>query len=146
MPRAEELYRKILDRAFEWQRIGYIRERHLTNSGTYLKEPFKKRCPVEWYNQMILEFEDEMKKSAERRDFEKAVKWRDALIKIERGSDIYDVLHVVDELWSAKRLPSVKAFLTHAWSDISDFDKGYLIDKDRKPLTEDKFKSWKNQK
>ncbi len=130
--RAEELYRRILDQAFEWQRSGYIRQKHLDNSATYMKAPFKERAPAEWYNQIILEFEDEMKKAADRREFEKAIKWRDALIKLKQGTDIYDVLHVVDELWSARNIPELKPFLEHKPEEISDFARDFL-----RPLDED---------
>ena len=124
--KADNLYRKILDHAFEWQRSGYIRKKHLENSSTYMKKPFNKRAPKEWYNQMVLEFEDEMNKASKNKDFEKAIKWRDALIKLKNGADIYDVLHVVDELWSARNIPSVKPFLQHKPEEISDFAKDYL--------------------
>ncbi len=126
MLKSEDLYRAILDQAFEWQRTGYIRKRHLDNSSTYMKQPFKKRTPAEWYNQILLEFEDEMKKATERKDFEKAVKWRDAIIKIHNETDIYDVLHVVDELWSARNIPSVKPFLDHKPEELSDYIKQYI--------------------
>ena len=124
--KADNLYRKILDQAFEWQRTGYIRKKHLENSSTYMKEPFKERAPREWYNQMVLEFEDEMNKASEKKDFEKAIKWRDALIKLKNGNDIYDVLHVVDELWSARNIPSVRPFLQHKPNEISDFAREFL--------------------
>jgi len=123
--KAHDLYRSILDKAFEWQRTGYIREMHLKNSGTYMKEPFKKRTPVEWHNQVVLEFEYEMNSALKNQDFEKAVKWRDALRKIKLGSDIYDILHVVDELWLGRNVawaqPKVKPFLEHDWNEFSDF-------------------------
>ncbi len=125
--KAEKLYQDILSRAFEWQRSGYIRKKHLENSSTYMKEPFKKRTPPEWYNQIVLEFEDEMKNAAQRRDFEKAIKWRDALIKINNETDIFDVLHVVDELWTARNIPQVKPFLLHKNEELSDFSKEYLL-------------------
>jgi hypothetical protein len=138
---AESYYREIIDHAFEWQRSGYIRNKHLENSSTYLKEPFNTRAPSEWYNQIILEFEDEMKKSAEKRDFEKAIKWRDAVIKLKRGTDIYDVLHVVDELWSARTIPSVKPFLEHNWEEFSTFAKDTFRDVPDKTA----FENWKNR-
>ena len=69
---------------------------------------------------------DEMKKATERKDFEKAVKWRDAIIKIHNETDIYDVLHVVDELWSARNIPSVKPFLDHKPEELSDYIKQYI--------------------
>jgi len=120
---AEKYYRDIVDQAFDWQRSGYIRKKHLESSSTFMKEPFNKRTPAEWYNQIILEFEDEMNKSAKRQDYEKAIKWRDAVIKLTQGTDIYDVLHVVDELWAARHIPSVKPFLEHKWEEFSDFAK-----------------------
>ena len=140
--KAEKLYRGILDQAFEWQRSGYIRNKHLENSATYMKEPFKTRTPAEWYNQIILEFEDEMKKAGEKREFEKAIKWRDAIIKLEQGTDIYDVLHVVDELWSARQIPSVKPFLNHNWDELSEFAKKHLQD----VMTAEDLENWKKQK
>jgi len=32
-------------------------------------------------------------------------------------------LHVVDELWAARHIPSVKPFLEHKWEEFSDFAK-----------------------
>ncbi|OGC45309.1 hypothetical protein A2V49_02080 [candidate division WWE3 bacterium RBG_19FT_COMBO_34_6] len=139
---AEKLYRQIMDKAFYWQRSGLIRKRHLQNSNTFMKEPFKVRAPKEWYNQIILEFEDEMNKASQKRDFEKAVKWRDAILKLDLGTDIYDVLHVVDELWSARDLPQVKPFLEHNWDELSDFAKKYLFD----VKTEGELNEWKKRK
>jgi len=126
--KAEKLYQNIIAQAFEWQRTGYIRKRHLESSATHMKDPFNKRAPAEWYNQVILEFEDEMKKAAGKREFEKAIKWRDALIKLNLGTDIYDVLHVVDELWTARQIPSVKPFLSHNWEEFSEYAKGQFRD------------------
>ena len=145
MVKADEIYRKILDKAFEWQRDGIIRKRHLDNSGTYLKQTFKRRTPPDWFNLMILELEYEMILSAQRRDFEKAIKWRDALLKIQLETDIYDVLHVVDELWSAKHLPNLKAFVEFEWDELSDFVKPYLIDREGNTLTKEAFEIWKKE-
>jgi hypothetical protein len=142
LAKAEDYYRKILDQAFEWQRSGVIRQKHLENSSTFMKDPFKKRTPSEWYNQIILEFTDEMEKAAKKREFEKAVKWRDAVLKLEQGTDIYDVLHVVDELWSARQIPSVKPFLEHNWDELSEFAKNHLEDAANK----EEFKEWKRRK
>ena len=124
---ADNIYRRILDQAFEWQRNGYIRKRHLDASSTYMKKPFKERAPIDWYNHIITEFEDEMKKAAEEKQFEKAVKWRDAIIKLHTGTDIYDILHVVDELWSVRTLPTLRHFLLRNWDDFSDYAKQYFL-------------------
>lgn len=109
---AEKYYRQILDQAFEWQRTGYIRKFHEIQQA-WQKTPFKKRTHAEWFNQMILEFEAEMRKAAQNQEYEKAIKWRDAIIKLKEGTDVYDVLHVVNELGVIRRIPSAKPFLKH---------------------------------
>ncbi|HEY5601127.1 MAG TPA: polysaccharide deacetylase family protein [Patescibacteria group bacterium] len=123
---AQGLYRKILDQAFEWQRTGYIRKMHLEASDTKNLPPFKERAPKEWYNQIILEFTDEMQKAANRRDFEAAIKWRDAIYKLDAGVDVYDILHVINELHTVRRIPSLKPFLVQTDKDIPQFAKRYL--------------------
>ncbi len=140
--KADKLYREILDHAFEWQRSGYIRKRHLEDSDTFMSKPFKERTPPEWYNQIILEFEDQMRKAADAQDFEKAVKWRDAVIKLKRGTDRFDVLHVVNELWTARNIPDVKPFLKHEWKEFRQFAKDNFLD----ASTKKEFEEWKKQK
>jgi hypothetical protein len=146
MKKSEELYRAILDKAFEWQRTGYIRKKHVEDSGTYMKEPFKERAPDEWCNQMVLEFEYEMNKAAANRNYEKAIKWRDALTKIKEGNDIYDIRHVVDDLWLGRNVPwgesQVKPFLEHDWDEFSDFAKDHFINVSNK----EEFEKWKSSK
>jgi hypothetical protein len=146
--KAEYYYRAILDQAFEWQRSGYIRKRHLDNSATYMKEPFAERAPAEWYNQIILEFEDELNRAVEAKDFERAIKWRDALMKIKAKTDIYDVLHVVDELWSARSIPELKPFLEHVWEDFSEGIQEYMRNQKGElgKLTQEDFNAWKDSK
>lgn len=108
--RAQYFYNAILDRAFTWQRDGTIRTFHGEQQG-WQRVPFKKRTHAEWFNQMILEFEAEMRKASARQEFEKAIKWRDAIIKLKTGMDVYDVLHVVNELSAIRTIPSAKPFL-----------------------------------
>ncbi|MDC0449198.1 UvrB/UvrC motif-containing protein, partial [bacterium] len=145
---AEKLYRKILDLAFDWQRTGYVRKMHMENSGTYKKASLKDRTSSEWYNQLILEFEKEMNDCAKRQDFEKAIKWRDAVLKISLGTDKYDILHVLDELWTGRNVPwaepQVKPFLDHKWSEFSDFAKEHFRSReaDKSGLSEEEFEKW----
>ncbi len=138
------LYRKILDKAFEWQRTGYIRDKHVENSGTYMKKPLKERTNDEWFNQLVLEFEYEMNLATAQQDFEKAIKWRDAIIKISLGNDQYDILHVVDELWSGRNVPwaepQVKPFLSHNWEEFSSFAQKHFLNSN----TKEEFDNWKN--
>ena len=125
--RAEEYYHQILELAFEWQRTGKIRQAHREAQGAWKNIPFSERAPAEWYNQIILEFEDEMKKASQNLEFEKAIKWRDAVIKLKEGTDIYDVLHVVDELYTMRKIPSVKPFLEHKEKEFSEFAKQHFL-------------------
>lgn len=141
MKEGESLYRTVLDIAFDWQRSGYIRKKHLENSGTYLRPPLSARTSDEWFNQLVLEFEDEMNTASANKDFEKAIKWRDAVIKISIGIDIYDVLHVVDELWTVRTLPSVKPFLSFTWEEFSDFAKEHF----RGAANKEQFEAWKQK-
>ena len=97
--------------------------------------PFRERTGPEWFNQIILEFEAEMRKAAKNQEFEKAIKWRDAIIKLKNGADVYDVLHVVNELWTVRKLPSLKPFLKH--KRFSRFARSYFLPLNYQP------KHWK---
>lgn len=127
--KAEKYYLKILEHAFDWQRSGKIRDAY-RKAGDWKSTPLKERAPSDWYNLIILEFEDEMKKAAEKREFEKAIKWRDAVIKLKKGTDIYDVLHVVDDLQTVRKIPSLKAVVDHKPEEISEFAREHFIKED----------------
>ncbi|MFC1722108.1 UvrB/UvrC motif-containing protein [Patescibacteria group bacterium] len=147
LDKAEEMYRAVLDQAFDWQRTGYIRKMHLDTSETFMKKAFKERTPSEWFNQVVLEFEKEMNDSAAKQDFEKAIKWRDAVLKVKMGTDKHDVLHVVNELWSARSnipwaKPQVKPFLDHEWEEFSEFAKNHFIE----VTSKEDFEAWKLKK
>lgn len=106
---AQDLYEKIIFKTFEWQRTGYVRK--LSGGGTIWKKvPFKERTPPEWFNVIILEFSKEMQRAAQKQEYEKAIKWRDAIYKLKSGADVFDVIHVVDELNTLCRMPTVKTF------------------------------------
>lgn len=130
--KADNLYRQILDRAFDWQRTGYIRKRFVEASGTYMGEPFKERSEPHWYNEIVLAMEVEINKAVARQQFEKAIKWRDALIKMDQGSDIYDILHVVDDFWMSRNMQwghtGMNHFFSYEWDDFSDFAKSHFIE------------------
>jgi hypothetical protein len=132
--KAEKYYAEILKIAFDWQRTGKIRQAYKKFYKTELKKPFKERAPKDWYNLIILEFEDEMKKAIENLEFEKAIKWRDAIYKLKEGTDIYDVLHVVDDLRIVRYLPSLKSFYEHFLDEFSP-----LVKESFKEFSEEKF-------
>ena len=143
---AETLYNEILAIAFEWQRSGYIRKRHSEESTTHKLPPLKDRTSHEWFNQLVLEFEKEMNDAVAKQDFERAIKWRDAVIKISLGTDKHDILHVVDELWLGRNVPwaqpQVKPFLAHSWDAFSDFAKAHFLD----VSSQEEFENWQKSK
>jgi hypothetical protein len=104
LKKGEDYYSRIVLKAFEWQRTGYIRK--LAQSmRTQIRIPFKKRTleaekPEEAgvYWAFINLMKKEMKKAAASGEFEKAILWRDAINKIENQNDIYDAIHAVDFL------------------------------------------------
>lgn len=99
--KGEGLYQRIVLKAFEWQRTGYIRKM-AQSMQTQIKIPFKKRTLLagkpEVYWAFINTMKKEMARAARRGEFEKAVLWRDAIIKIENQDDIYDAVHATDLL------------------------------------------------
>lgn len=98
---AEDYYQKIVLRAFEWQRTGYIRKL-AQQMQSQIKIPFKERTlgtsKAHIYHAFLKLMEVEMKKAAKNKEYEKAVLWRDAITKIEEKNDIYDAVHVTDLL------------------------------------------------
>lgn len=101
LKKGEDLYQRIVLKAFEWQRTGYIRK--LAQSmQQQTKIPFKKRTleagKPEVYWAFINTMKKEMQKAARAKEFEKAILWRDAITKIENQDDIYDAIHATDLL------------------------------------------------
>ncbi|MDA2935736.1 UvrB/UvrC motif-containing protein [Patescibacteria group bacterium AH-259-L05] len=124
--KAHEYYRQIIDLAFEWQRSGKIRHAYREAYGTVHRRPYKKRVFSGQFNAMILEFEDEMNKAVKAQEFEKAIKWRDAIYKLKNEMDIYDVLHIVDDLARSRKLPSLKDYWEHDIGEFSIFAKKHF--------------------
>jgi hypothetical protein len=101
LKKGEELYERIVLKAFEWQRTGYIRQLNQSRE-KQIKIPFKKRTLLSGKPEVYFAFLDtmkkEMQKAAKIGEFEKAILWRDAIIKIENQDDIYDAVHATDLL------------------------------------------------
>ncbi|MDD4996418.1 MAG: UvrB/UvrC motif-containing protein [Patescibacteria group bacterium] len=150
---AENYYQQIIGIAFDWQRSGKIRRAYRRAMKTWKSVPYKKRVLAGQFNSMILEFEDEMKKAVVSQEFEKAIKWRDAIYKLKSGMDVHDVLHVVDDLRQVRQLPSLKDYWEHAPEEFSffaqkhfiDWQKNNFIKKQPKQLFEEIKKTLKNQ-
>lgn len=101
LKRGEDLYQRIVLKAFEWQRTGYIRKL-AEGMRKETKIPFKKRTLEEGKPEVYFAFlktmDKEMNKAARKKDFEKAILWRDAILKIEDKNDVYDAVHATDLL------------------------------------------------
>ncbi len=92
----DDLYKRILVTAHEWQRTGYI-EKIRGDEAKTRSIPLSKRFAAEHYYDALLEaLGEEEKKAASNREYEKAIKWRDSQYKLERDLDIYDAVHVLD--------------------------------------------------
>lgn len=99
--KANNYYKNILATAFWWQRsgkIGLLAKKYKEA----VRIPFKERTleigGVEVYKTILSLIKKQMKKTAENKNYERAILWRDAIWKIETKNDIYDLMHVVDLL------------------------------------------------
>jgi len=101
LKRGEKLYQRIVLKAFEWQRTGYIRKLAQTMQAQ-TRIPFKERTLLagkpEVYWAFIDTMKKEMTKASRQQEFEKAILWRDAILKIENRDDIYDAIHATNLL------------------------------------------------
>jgi hypothetical protein len=99
--RAAKLYENIVSTAFQWKRSGKIRE-IMEEYGSVARIPFKERTlgkggvEVGIYEAFI----DMMKKleteAVAKKEYEKAIMWRDAVYKIDKKLDIYDAINIID--------------------------------------------------
>jgi len=99
--KAEEYYKNILSTAFWWQRNGRI-EIMAKQYREAVKIPFKERTLEKGKPEVYFAFLEMMRrkmwKAAKKKNFEKAILWRDAIWKLETKNDIYDAVHAVDLL------------------------------------------------
>ncbi len=95
--RAQDYYQKIMTTAFDWQRTGKIRQM-AQEQHELLRIPFKEKAPKEIYDSVITLMKRQMDEAIKKEEFEKAILWRDAIIKIDKKHDIYDTIHAVDLL------------------------------------------------
>ena len=99
--KAEEYYKNILLTAFWRQRSGRI-EKMAKQYKEIVKIPFKERTLEKGKPEVYFAFLEMMRRkmweSAKKKNFEKAILWRDAIWKLETKNDIYDAIHVVELL------------------------------------------------
>ncbi|MDX1608280.1 MAG: polysaccharide deacetylase family protein [Candidatus Spechtbacterales bacterium] len=99
--KAKNLYEDIVFTAFKWQREGRIRKAD-KEAKEAVRIPFKERTleagKPEVYDAFIEFMEKERDKAAEKRNYEEAATWSNAIWKLETKNDIYDAMHVTDML------------------------------------------------
>ncbi|PIP27697.1 MAG: hypothetical protein COX30_00505, partial [Candidatus Moranbacteria bacterium CG23_combo_of_CG06-09_8_20_14_all_39_10] len=98
-----DYYEKIITTAFNWQRTGKIRMM-MQMQKNILRIPFKDRTVGRGGAEkgVYFAFINMMKKlereAVEKREYEKAILWRDAVYKLENKLDIYDTINAIDLL------------------------------------------------
>jgi len=103
LEKASNYYEKIVSTAFEWQRGGKIREM-TKEQKSVLRIPFKDRTFTKGGEEkgVYYAFIDMMKKlekeAAKKREYEKAILWRDAIYKLQHKLDVYDMINAIDLL------------------------------------------------
>ncbi|MBU1016577.1 hypothetical protein KJ678_00220 [Patescibacteria group bacterium] len=95
--RAEKLYFEILLLAHSWQRTGLVKEKS-GRSYAWKKIPFSKRANPGEFEALLELLAQEEKNSVVRCEYEQAIRWRDAQTKLKNENDVYDVVHVIDQL------------------------------------------------
>jgi hypothetical protein len=101
--KASKLYENIVSTAFEWQRTGKIYEM-MNHQKSILRIPFKDRtigvggAEVGVYEAILKLINEQEVKALNKKEYEKAILWRDASFKLENKLDIYDTVSAIDLL------------------------------------------------
>ena len=100
---ARNFYTKIISTAFNWQRTGKIRQM-MKEQKSILRIPFKDRTisrggPEKGVYYAFMDMIKRLEKEAARKkEYEKAILWRDAIYKFQNKLDIYDTINAIDLL------------------------------------------------
>lgn len=103
LEKASGYYEKIVSTGFQWQRTGKIRQM-MKEQKSILRIPFKDRTISRGgaergvYYAIIDMMKKLEKEATQKKEYEKAILWRDAIYKLEHKLDIYDVINAVDLL------------------------------------------------
>jgi ribosome-associated translation inhibitor RaiA len=103
LEKARDYYEKIISTAFNWQRTGRIRQM-MQEQKSILRIPFKDRTISRGGAEkgVYYAFIDMMAKlekgAVKKKEYEKAILWRDAAYKLKNKLDIYDTINAIDLL------------------------------------------------
>ena len=93
---AHKLYTNIVLLAFKWQREGLIDAKFASEPTKTI--PFSKRCKKGELEKYINKFKKAEAQATTEKNYELAIKWRDAVTKLLTNTDQFDDWHVVDQL------------------------------------------------
>lgn len=103
LAKASKLYENIVSTAFEWQRTGKIHDM-MSHQNSILRIPFKDRtvgvggAEVGVYEAILKLIKEQEVEASDKKEYEKAILWRDASYKLENKLDIYDTISAIDLL------------------------------------------------
>ncbi len=101
--KAANLYEKIISTSFMWQRTGKIRKMAKARKDA-LKVPFRDRtvgkggAETAVYQAFMDMLKVQEQKASKAGEYEKAILWRDAIYKLDKKLDTYDVINAIDLL------------------------------------------------
>lgn len=116
LAKASKYYEQIVSTAFEWQRSGKVRQMAIENK-EILRIPFKdrtlgtggeKRGDFYAFIEMMKKLEEQ---ASQKGEYEKAIFWRDAVYKLEKKFDIYDMINIIDLVRVEIPHPEVEAII-----------------------------------
>jgi hypothetical protein len=122
--KATHLYEKIISTSFMWQRTGKIRKMAKERKEE-LRIPFKDRtvgkggAEIAVYEAFMDMLKAQEKKASAAGEYEKAILWRDAIYKLDKKLDTYDVINAIDLL-------RIEIGNTYVEKVIEKYKKDYL--------------------
>jgi len=121
---AERYYKDILFMGNEWQRTGVVAQKANEDSKDHMIPMSKRFGATAHYKALLKALKFEEKEAANRREYEQAIKWRDAQFKLERDLDIYDAVHVMDMFRAEGNFDRFEGFLSEYRKKFRLISKG----------------------
>ncbi|MFH1565924.1 MAG: hypothetical protein ABIB98_01855 [bacterium] len=121
--RAEKLYFGIMLLAHSWQRTGFVKDK-VAHLYEWKKIPFKDRAKPGEYEALLELLKKEEEKVAKNREYEQAIRWRDAQEKLIKETDVYDAVHVIDQLRQFVDFKEYKEFVSKYLKEYKFINSG----------------------
>ena len=85
-----------------------VQKLHLEKE-SFKKIPFGDRAKPGEFEAILVLLKNEEQQAIERGEYELAIRWRDSRYKLEHGLDIYDLIHVVDQMRAEGKMGEYEA-------------------------------------